>query len=413
MSRNSSRSAPERGGSTSRKWSSVRTDAGLYVHVPFCERLCPYCDFAVSVQAEIPHRAYTDAVINELRGRAEELEDREVVTMYFGGGTPALLAPTMLGEIIDRARELFDVAGDAEITLETNPNQVTEQNLGEWRAIGVERLSIGCQSFQDRHLHRLRRNHDGQTALDAARRAASAMQRVSIDLIFAGPDQPMQEWEADLEAMQGLVTQDGVDHISAYNLTIEPGTTFAIRQRQGILEVPDDNTAAKMLERLVDACRDVGLRRYEVSNFARPGAESRHNSGYWIGRPYLGVGVGAHSLIGDERGAVKRRANPRNFDEYMGGVEAAAAIEELSPREHLAERLFLGARTIYGVDLAQLEEQFDGVDDQYFERAERALQSLVTQELMEHRGGRAYRPTDRGLNFADSIAQKLFEAVTD
>lgn len=385
--------------------------AGIYVHIPFCEKLCPYCDFAVSIKVDIPHREYAEAVVDELRRRRREIGDASVATVYFGGGTPSLLAPEWLEVIVDEIDELFDVEEGAEISMEANPNQVITESLNAWHSLGIERLSIGCQSFQDRHLEALRRNHGGQTARRAAVQALEVMERVSIDLMFAGPSQPIEEWEADLEMMQWLVRRHGLDHVSGYNLTIEPDTAFWIRRKRGTVEVPDHDTAASMLERLVESCQTVGLRRYEVSNFAQPGAESQHNSSYWRGRPYLGVGVGAHSLEVLDGGAAKRRANPKRYDGYLERGPEAARIEELSPRQHLAERLFLGARSRFGIELEALTRQFSDVDDHYFETIRDVLRDLVERGWMECDDRGVVRPTNRGLNFSDSLAQWLFEAV--
>ncbi len=387
--------------------------AGIYVHIPFCERLCPYCDFAVSIKVEIPHREYAEAVIVELRRRREELDGFSVATLYFGGGTPSLLAPRWLERIVDEVDALFGPGEGMEVTMEANPNQLTGENLARWKGLGIERLSIGCQSFQDRHLRALRRNHDGEQAYEGVVRALGVMDRVSMDLMFAGPSQTMEEWEADLEAMQRLVSDHGLDHVSAYNLTIEPGTAFAIRQRRGTVKVPDHETAAAMLERLVEACQEVGLRRYEVSNFSVPRGESEHNSSYWRGRPYLGVGVGAHSLRVFEDGAALRRANPRRYDRYMESPGEPAEIEDLSPEDHLAERLFLGARSRFGIDMEELRERFgQSVGAELFEHIEGVLDDLVERGWME-RAGAVIRPTNRGLDFSDSLAQWLFEAAVE
>lgn len=387
--------------------------AGIYVHIPFCRRRCPYCDFAVSVQVDIPHRRYTEAVIGELRRRRSELGDRSVKTIYFGGGTPSLLAPRFLGQIVDAIDDLFGADRVEEVTLEANPNEVTQSKLEAWKSLGIDRVSIGCQSFQDRHLKKLRRTHDGQEARRAAEAALQVMERVSIDLMFAGPSQSMAEWEADLKIMQRLVNEGGLDHVSGYNLTIEPGTTFWIRQKQGIVSVPGHDTAAQMLDRLVEATAHVGLQRYEVSNFAVDQGESKHNRSYWRGRPYLGVGVGAHSLAVDDDGSARRRANSGDYDEYMQGAQSSANIERLEPQQHLAERLFLGARTVGGIDLEALRHQFNpAVPARRWEHLQAVLDDLVERGWMQRVRAR-YGPTARGLNFADSLAEWLFEAATD
>lgn len=394
--------------------SPVHQRAGIYVHVPFCERLCPYCDFAVSIKVDIPHREYTDAVLGELHQRREELEDYQIATVYFGGGTPSLLAPEMLQRILEQIREWFVVEDGAEVTMEANPNQVTPQNLNQWHEIGIERLSIGCQSFQDRHLQALRRNHGGDQARQAAQRALEVMDRVSIDLMFAGPSQPMEEWRRDLEVMQRLVGDHGLDHVSGYNLTIEPGTAFWIRRKRGTVKTPDHDTAASMLEALVEATEQVGLARYEVSNFAIPGGESRHNSAYWRGRPYLGVGAGAHSLLVGPDGSAKRRKNRRRYDDYLEADGEPEEVESLQPVDHLTERLFLGARSRYGVDFGQIRRQFQSsVGEELVEHLREVLDDLVDREWMRRDEGPVYRPTGRGLNFSDALAQWLYEAATE
>lgn len=389
--------------------------AGVYIHIPFCERLCPYCDFAVSIEVDIPHREYTEAVVDELRDRADEIDDRSVATIYFGGGTPSLLAGECLEQLLAEVDALLEVDGDVEVTMEANPNQVTPQNLATWDEIGIERLSIGCQSFQDRHLQALKRNHDGRRARQAARRALEVMERVSIDLMFAGPSQPIEEWEEDLEVMHQLVCEHGLDHVSGYNLTIEEGTTFWIRRKQGMIETPDHDTAASMLERLVEATASVGLRRYEVSNFAVPGGESRHNSSYWQGRPYLGVGVGAHSLEVRDDGSARRRQNPDRYDAYLEADGAAANVENLEPVDHLAERLFLGARTRFGIDFGDIRRRFfPSLGQRHLEEVRKVLGDLVERDWLETgEDSEVYRPTERGLNFSDALAEWLFEAATD
>lgn len=393
---------------------STRPPAGLYIHVPFCEKRCPYCDFAVSVKVDVPHQTYTDAVVDELRSRSHQLADHRLATIYFGGGTPSLLAPECLGRLVEEAHRLFDVVDDPEVTLESNPNEVTADNLIAWRTLGITRLSIGCQSFQNRHLEALRRNHDGALARCAAERALEVMDRVSIDLMFAGPSQPMEEWSADLEVMQRLVVDCGLDHVSGYNLTIEPDTAFWIRRKRGTVEVPDHDTAASMLERLVEATAEVGLDRYEVSNFSVPGGESRHNSSYWRGRPYLGVGVGAHSLRVLDGGRAVRRANPRRYADYLDADGEPDQREELEPVEHLAERLFLGARTTFGIDVHELTDLFGGgVSTERMEGVHRRLVDLAERGWMRRAQPEHFLPTARGLNFSDALAEWLYEAAVE
>ena len=385
--------------------------AGIYIHVPFCERLCPYCDFAVDIKVDIPHERYTEAVLEEMASRVDELGQREVATIYFGGGTPSLLRRDCLGRLMEALRSQVEVASDVEVTLEANPNQIDETALQGWRELGIERLSIGCQSFQERHLKRLRRNHDGTQALEAVERALSVMERVSMDLIFAGPSQPMEEWEADLAVMQRLVREEGLDHLSAYNLTIEPGTAFWIHRKRGTLEVPGEEKAADMLRRLVEAAEVVGLERYEVSNFSVPGGQSRHNRAYWRGRPYVGLGPGAHSLELVGRGGARRRANIRRFDDYAKTPRQPAEVEELSAEDHFRERLFLGVRNRFGITWESLYKEYRAqLAPAMLMAVKEELERLVERGVMEQVDGR-YCPTDRGLDVSDALGARLFAAA--
>jgi oxygen-independent coproporphyrinogen III oxidase len=380
--------------------------AGVYVHVPFCARLCPYCDFAVTIQADIPHDAYAEALLRELEARGEELDGRDVRTLYFGGGTPSLWRIDALARVIDAIAARFGICSEAEITLEANPNQVTEQNLADWAAAGINRLSIGCQSFQPRMLHALRRNHDAAQAEQAVRLALEAMPRVSLDLIYGGPEQTMTEWEADLSMVASF---EGLSHLSAYHLTIEPGTAFDIRLRRGSLVVADEDLATDMMDRLVEAMKDLGLEHYEVSNFARPSGRSRHNNSYWVGAEYLGLGVGAHSLRLDEGHGVVRRANVRKLKDYLSAPLVPAEVEQLDGRTHFAERLFLGMRTVVGVELDELEHQFDAA---LVEEGTAVLDGLIREQLIEaDERRRWYGPGERGLRFADSVAERIFAAL--
>ncbi|WP_230467318.1 radical SAM family heme chaperone HemW [Lujinxingia vulgaris] len=389
----------------------------MYVHVPFCERLCPYCDFAVSVQREIPHEAYVARVAAELNARAGEFEGYEAVTLYVGGGTPSLLSGEALGALFEAVRDVVSVQKGAEVTLEANPNQLSAASLETWRALGVERLSVGCQSFQDAQLKALRRNHSATQAIEGVERALEVMERVSLDLMFGVPDQTMAAWEADLAIMQRLVEEQGLDHVSAYNLTVEPGTAFWIRRKRGSLHLPDEDASAAFLERLVECTAEVGLWRYEVSNFAVPGGESRHNSGYWLRRPYVGVGVGAHSLRVAADGRSWRRANARKYASYMSQNDPGApeSEEALSARESFAEHLFLGARSRLGLDLSGLFERYAGVLSEADKvRVGEAINGLATLGLLERPEGspHLWRPTLRGLDLGDTVAERLYLAAT-
>ncbi len=387
-----------------------RRDArgGVYVHVPFCERLCPYCDFAVTIKAQIPHREYADALLREFAARADELKGRDVRTIYFGGGTPSLWAPVELARVLDVLRATYAVSDDAEITLEANPNQINDVALEAWRGVGINRLSIGCQSFQPRMLQALRRNHSAQEAVWAVERALKAFEAVSLDIMFGGPGHTLEEWALDLDQLGRF---EGLSHVSAYSLTVWPGTAFWIRQKRGTLTIADEDVAAQMMEQLVDRLAELGLERYEVSSFAKPGVRSQHNSNYWLGGEYLGLGVGAHSFrlnCVEDGSGVERRNNPRKYDVYMAEPERAAEFEDLSVRDHLLERLFLGVRTAAGLDFDEILHQFgDVVGSDVLGKARELLEAMVAEGFLA--GGPVYVPTEQGFRFADSLAERFYK----
>lgn len=382
--------------------------AGIYLHVPFCARICPYCDFAVTAKKRIPHERYAEALMAEFDARASALEGRAVRTIYFGGGTPSRWAPEQLGRVLEHVRrsEFVDVDALEEISIEANPVDVTEANLAVWREAGVGRVSLGCQSFQSEVLEALGREHTGAEARAAAARVLAAGMRASIDLIFGAPRQAAASWEADLEIFAALALREGLDHLSAYSLTIEPRTPFARQVARGELEVASEEALRERTERLAEVCARVGFEPYEVSSWCAPGGRSRHNSLYWLGAEYLGVGVGAHSLRIDERG-VARRANTRHLAHYLADPIASCERELLTAEEHLAERVFVGVRTRLGLDLDELSWQFAGaVGAARLEAIASRADALVTEGLLERRGA-LLRPTREGLMVADALGEAL------
>lgn len=393
--------------------------AGIYVHVPFCARQCPYCDFAVDVRAEIPHRAYADGLIQEFERRKDQLRGRSVQTIYIGGGTPSIWHLDAFSRVLQHLRAAIDTAqtGALEVCMEANPVDINRQNLSAWSAAGVTRLSIGCQSFEPRILKALNRNHTRAQALSAVEMALThGPGAVSIDLMFGNPDQTMHEWMRDLDTVESFA---GLQHLSAYNLTIEPGTAFIRRRDRGRLQVPDDEQCSEMLDHLIARSEAMGMERYEVSSFARPGHRSRHNTLYWTGAEYLGLGVGAHSLRVESDPAhtpgVFRHANPRLTDVYLEDPGAPGPCSDstvaLSPREHLIERLFLGVRTLAGLDFAQLKFQFElALPGELLEQAEVLLNQFCDGGFLR-REGDLFLPTHHGLNVADSLAQRFADSL--
>ena len=318
---------------------------GVYVHVPFCAAHCPYCDFTVAVVRDIPHEAYADAIAREWAVRQVERDGRALRTLYFGGGTPGLWDPSAL------ARTIATIGGQPEeVTLEVNPEFCDAERLRAWRAAGVNRISLGTQSFCDTTLARLGRAHTGEEARAAVLRAHEAgFERVSVDLMFAVPGEPRGRLERDLAAVTSLP----VEHVSAYELTVEPRTAWAARVARGELAEYDEARAVDASRRISEALAGAGFARYEVSSFAREGGESLHNSAYWVGDEYLGLGVGAHSLRIDG-GVATRRANARSLKRYLEGRAQPPELERLSPEEHARELVMVGLRTAAGVDLDAL-----------------------------------------------------------
>lgn len=320
----------------------------VYVHVPFCARRCSYCDFAIAVRRDVPWRAYADGVRTELalrHGERARNTDHPLDTLYFGGGTPSRLGADGVDALMDVFRERFRWTEQAEITLEANPEDISPANVRRWHEAGVNRLSIGVQSFHDDVLRWMHRVHDGEAAARAAAVARDGgINAHSIDLIFATPDGIPRSWTDDLERAIAL----DADHISLYGLTVEPHTPLGRWQARGqVTEAEESRYEQEFLEahtRLSAA----GYEHYEVSNYARPGRRARHNSAYWQGVPYLGLGPSAHGFDG-----ATRRWNADAYVEWLRLVQAGQdperGAERLSDENRVAETVYLGMRTIDGL----------------------------------------------------------------
>jgi oxygen-independent coproporphyrinogen-3 oxidase len=377
---------------------SKAVDLGVYVHFPWCRARCPYCDFAIAVAplADIPHRRYADAVLAELAARAPRFAGRPLVAIYFGGGTPALWAPEEIARVIAAVRAAFP--GDPEeITLEANPLDCTPSRLDALRAAGINRLSIGAQSFTDGELVSLGRDHDGRAAAAAIAAArAAGFARLSFDLIYALPGRALGDWERTLDRAVGL----GADHLSVYQLTVEERTPFGEAARAGrLIPAPDDDAAAQF-EAAHRRLGDAGYEHYEVSSYARPGARARHNARYWTGGAYLGLGNGAHSFWHDGNQGLRWAAH-RSATRYLAGIphpdlEACGLVAEVVREDASAlreNRVWLGMRTSDGVPRELI------VDERPLGALEAAGLVIIAPESV--------RPTPRGLLFADEIGGRL------
>jgi oxygen-independent coproporphyrinogen-3 oxidase len=330
----------------------------VYVHWPYCARICPYCDFnVVRDRGQAEQAALAEAIVRDLEGQAALTGPRQLVSIFFGGGTPSLMRPDWAARIIEAARRLWSPAERVEVTLEANPTNAESGRFAAFAEAGVNRLSLGVQSFDDDALRFLGRNHDAAEARRAAGLARERFEQLSLDLIYALPDQTSAAWSAQIDAALAFAP----DHLSPYQLTIEPGTAFGRAFGRGALIPPSSDAGADLYEVTQARLAEAGFEAYEVSNHARiPAARSRHNLAYWRGEDYLGAGPGAHGRITLE-GARTATEAARGVTAYIAAVDETgvgfARREALSPREAALERLLMGLRTHEGVcwrDLAPL-----------------------------------------------------------
>ncbi len=324
----------------------------LYIHWPFCLAKCPYCDFNSHVRDAIPQARFAAALRAELAWEAARLGRRPLGSIFFGGGTPSLMEPGTAAALIDDARRLFDPAPNLEITLEANPTSVEAGRLGAFRDAGVNRASLGVQSLEDESLRRLGRQHSAGQAIAALETARRIFPRLSFDLIYARPGQGLAAWQAELDAALALAA----DHLSLYQLTIEPGTAFEAQHRRGELALPDEDTAAALYEATAEAAAAHGLQQYEVSNYAAPGSESRHNLAYWRYGDYAGIGPGAHGRLafGQQLIATRRHRAPEPWAERVERHGHGSTAEEvITPADRAREMLLMGLRLHEGIDAAR------------------------------------------------------------
>jgi oxygen-independent coproporphyrinogen-3 oxidase len=361
------------------------------VHWPYCARICPYCDFnVVRDRGQTEQAALAEAILDDLRGQAGMIGPRRLVSVFFGGGTPSLMDPAWTAAIIAEARSLWPGAGPVEITLEANPTDAEAGRFAGFAAAEVGRLSLGVQALDDAALKFLGRNHDAAEARRAIALAQKAFPRLSIDLIYARPGQSAADWAAELGEAAGL----GAEHISPYQLTIEPGTPFDRAVGRGRFSPPDADLAAALYETTEAVLGAAGFSAYEVSNHARgPAARSRHNLAYWRGEDYLGAGPGAHGRLSLDGGRVATQADPKvaaYIRRVREGGTGFAGIDLLEPRDVAIERLLLGLRIDEGVDwaeLAALDLHPEGV--RVTDLAAAGLVSAGAERLATTRKGRA------------------------
>ena len=322
----------------------------VYVHWPFCLSKCPYCDFNSHVRhGGYDEAHYVRAIQSEIAAAAQRAPGRTVSTIFFGGGTPSLMQPQTVGAILDSIGQHWAVAGNVEVSLEANPTSVEATRFRGYRTAGVNRVSLGVQALDDQSLKELGRLHSAQEALDAIAVARSIFDRYSFDLIYARPRQTLEGWKTELKQ----AISEAAEHLSLYQLTIEPGTPFFGLHKAGKLIVPDDDHGRDLYDLTQQICNDAGLPAYEVSNHARPGAECRHNLVYWRGHEYAGVGPGAHGRLNIEgrRYATETEKKPEAWLDLVARNGHGLTVDEkLQPNEVADEFLLMGLRLAEGID---------------------------------------------------------------
>ncbi|PKQ03112.1 MAG: coproporphyrinogen III oxidase [Alphaproteobacteria bacterium HGW-Alphaproteobacteria-12] len=379
----------------------LETEGGfaVYVHWPFCQSKCPYCDFNSHVVANIDQARWARALVRELEHMRSLSGPRRVRSVFFGGGTPSLMLPETVGTVLSRIASLWTMEEGAEITLEANPTSVEADRFKGYRAAGVNRLSLGVQSLDDAELKFLGRLHSANEALRAIALARDTFPRLSFDLIYARPGQTAEKWEKELRA----ALAHAVDHLSLYQLTIEPDTAFARLYEKGAFALPEDEDAAALYALTGDICAEAGLSAYEVSNYAVSGAESRHNLVYWRYGDYVGAGPGAHGRITADGKRLATRAR-RLPGDWIGSVErdghGLEGQEEISPAEQGDEMMLMGLRLAEGVSLARYARMSGAALDP-------ARIHALTQDGLVARDGDILRAMPEGRMLLDAVLARL------
>ena len=372
--------------------------AGIYIHIPFCKQACHYCNFHFSTSMKHKN-GFLDALLKEISLQARFLEEHDVQTIYFGGGTPSLLTGEELGSIVTAIHNRFNITSGAEITFETNPDDITTEKLMEWKSKGVNRLSIGVQSFYDEDLQWMNRAHDaGQAQNSIAQSQSAGFENITIDLIYGTPGLTDQKWKNNVEQAISL----GIPHLSCYALTVEPSTALEkmIALKKSLPVNTDDQ--ARQFGILMDALGEAGYEHYEISNFALPGKRSRHNSSYWQRQPYLGLGPSAHSFKGNTR-----QWNVSNNILYINSLsnnEVPFEFEVLTPVQEMNEIIMTSLRTSEGLDLPALSDRFGS---SAVAEVIKSARPYLDRNLVIEKDGHLMLSKE-GKLFADGIAAALF-----
>ena len=334
--------------------------AGVYIHIPFCRQKCYYCDFYKTVNTDLTER-FIAVLLKEIKLRKNYLDGDPVETIYFGGGTPSVLNEAQLGRILSVLNKELQISPQAEITFEANPDDLDYEYLKAIKSSGINRLSIGIQAFQNKHLEKMNRRHNREQAILSVQNAVKAgFSNISVDLIYGLPDLTRKEWHASLQEVFSLPVQ----HLSAYHLTYHEGTPFYTWLKKGTLKELAENESVGQFNQLIDEAEKAGFEHYEISNFAKAGAYSKHNTSYWTGKKYLGLGPSAHSFNGESR-----QWNLAHIEGYLKAFESGSPffeVEELTENDKFNEYILTRLRTKWGVSLSFIEENFGNGQAKYF-----------------------------------------------
>jgi oxygen-independent coproporphyrinogen-3 oxidase len=375
----------------------------LYIHWPFCLAKCPYCDFNSHVRETVPQARFAAALRSELAWEAERLGRRPLASIFFGGGTPSLMQPDTVAALIADARALFEAGPDLEVTLEANPTSVEAGRFAGFRDAGVNRVSLGVQALDDAALRMLGRQHGAEQAVEALELARKLFPRVSFDLIYARPGQSEAAWRAELRTALSIAA----DHLSLYQLTIEPGTAFEALHRRGEIVLPDMDAQAALYEATIEEAARFGLLPYEVSNYAKPGGESRHNLSYWRYADYSGVGPGAHGRVtlGGSLFATRRHRAPEPWAERVErDGHGTMQQEALSSRDRSREMLLMGLRLSEGLDEVRFSDRTGTPLDEALDQE--VLDQALDEGYLLRVGGRL-RATPSGRLRLDALLAAL------
>lgn len=373
--------------------------SGIYIHIPFCKKACFYCDFHFSVSFKIKEKIIT-AICQELIIRKDFFDPKETISsIYFGGGTPSVLSIKEIDEILGAVYSYYNVEKNAEITFECNPDDLTQDYLRELKFVGINRLSIGVQSFNDEYLKWMNRSHDASQSKKSIEYGAEAgFNNITLDLIYGLPQLSNKEWSANLNEALSLP----INHLSAYSLTMEENTPYIKLVNQGKYKKPSDDISSSHYQILVQQTTDLGWEHYEVSSFCKPGNYSKHNSSYWSGSKYIGVGPSAHSYDGNSR--YWNVSDNKSYLECISTKKRYFESEELTVSNRVNEYLLTGLRTKWGVDLELLSDKYDYNVMSLFEKDIKYWISLNWLEMKDSN----MKLTNKGMLFADHISSTLF-----